>query len=40
MVMIKKVLVYSADRIEVIYNFNDEFARCMEYTAPEGKEAV
>lgn len=44
-VMIKKVLVYSADRIEVIYNFNDEFARCMEYTAaygeaPEGKEAV
>lgn len=44
-VMIKKVFVYSADRIEVIYNFADEFERCMEYTAaygdaPEGKEAV
>lgn len=44
-VMIKKVLVYSADRIEVIYNFEDEFDRCREYAAaygeaPERKEAV
>lgn len=44
-VMIKKVLVYSADRIEVIYNFRDEFARCSEYAAAYGdaqerKEAV
>lgn len=44
-VMIKKIFVYSADRIEVIYNFEDEFARCSEYAAAygdavEGKEAV
>ena len=44
-VMVKKVLVYSADRIEVIYNFEDEFDRCSEYAAayrevPERKEAV
>lgn len=44
-VMIKKVFVYSADRIEVVYNFSDEFERCMEYAAaygevPERKEAV
>ena len=44
-VMVKKVLVYSADRIEVIYNFEDEFDRCREYAAaygnaPERKEAV
>ncbi len=44
-VMIKKIFVYSADRIEVIYNFEDEFARCSEYAAaygkaPERKEAV
>ncbi len=44
-VMIKKIFVYSADRIEIIYNFEDEFARCSEYAAaygeaPERKEAV
>ena len=43
-VMIKRVMVYSADRIEVTYNFEDEFARCSEYVAAYGesgrKEAV
>ncbi len=44
-VMIKKIFVYSVDRIEIIYNFEDEFARCSEYAAaygdaPERKEAV
>lgn len=44
-VLIKKILVHSADRIEVIYNFEDEFARCSEYISaygemPDGKEAV
>lgn len=44
-VMIKKIFVYSADRIEMIYNFEDEFARCSEYAAAYGeaserKEAV
>ena len=43
--MIKKVLIHSADRIEVIYNFDDEFARCCGLVsargeAPAGKEAV
>lgn len=32
-VMIKRVLIYSADRIEIIYNFQDEFARCRDYVA-------
>ena len=43
-VMIKRVIIYSADRIEVTYNFEDEFARCSEYVAAYGesgrKEAV
>lgn len=42
-VMIKRVLIYSADRIEIIYNFQDEFARCRDYVAAYGnqiKEAV
>lgn len=39
-VMIKKVFVYSADRIEVIYNFADEFERCMEYAAAYGEAPV
>ncbi|MEY8392710.1 recombinase family protein [Lachnospiraceae bacterium 45-W7] len=39
-VMIKRVIVYSADRIEIIYNFEDEFNRCSEYVAAYGKEAV
>lgn len=43
-VMIKRVMVYSADRIEVTYNFEDEFTRCSEYVAAYGesgrKEAV
>ena len=43
--MIKKVSIHSADRIEVIYNFDDEFARCCGLVsaygeAPAGKEAV
>lgn len=29
--MIKCILVYSADRIEIIYNFEDDFKRCMDY---------
>ncbi len=43
-VMIKRVIVYSADRIEITYNFEDEFKRCSEYVAAYGdadrKEAV
>ena len=39
-VMIKKVFVYSADRIEVVYNFADEFERCMEYAAAYGEAPV
>ncbi len=43
--MIKKVLIYGADRIEIIYNFDDEFARCCGLVsayreASAGKEAV
>ncbi len=43
--MIKKVLIHSADRIEIVYNFDDEFARCCSLVsayreAPAGKEAV
>lgn len=36
-VMVKRVLIYSADRIAVIYNFEDEFARCREYVAAYGE---
>lgn len=43
-VMIKRVIVYSADRIEITYNFEDEFKRCSEYVAAysdtDRKEAV
>lgn len=43
--MIKKVFIHSADRIEVIYNFEDEFAGCCSLVsaygeALAGKEAV
>lgn len=43
-VMIKHIIIYSADRIEVTYNFEDEFARCSKYIAAYegfiGKEAI
>lgn len=32
-VMIKRILIYSADRIEITYNFQDEFVRCRDYVA-------
>lgn len=32
-VMIKRVLIHDADRIEIVYNFEDEFARCRAYAA-------
>ena len=35
-VMIKRVIVHSADRLEVTYNFEDEFERCSEYVAAYG----
>ena len=43
-VMIKRIIVYNADRVEITYNFEDEFNRCSEYVAAyrdaDGKEAV
>lgn len=44
-VLIKQVIVYSADRVEVVFNFEDEFTRCKDYVAAyqaecERKEAV
>ncbi|MCI8276072.1 MAG: recombinase family protein [Lachnospiraceae bacterium] len=36
-VMIKRILVYTVDRIEVTYNFADGFAECREYAAVYGK---
>lgn len=32
-VMIKRVLIHGAERIEIVYNFEDEFARCRAYVA-------
>lgn len=44
-VLIKHVLVYSSERVEVVFNFEDEFTRCKDYVAAyqaesERKEAV
>lgn len=44
-VMIKKVFIHSVDRIEIVYNFDDEFARCCSFVsaygeATAGKEAI
>lgn len=36
-VMIRRVVVYGVDRIEVTFNFEDEFARCGEYVAAYGE---
>lgn len=35
--MVKRVIVYSAERIEVAFNFEDEFIRCGEYAAAYGE---
>lgn len=32
-VMMQQIFIYGADRIEIIYNFEDEWRRCSEYVS-------